>query len=168
MRGRDYRAGPRLALRVRPVPGRGPPSRQRAQPHPRSGRSTDGRARCMSGPKAGYRCTPAGPGSRHHRPGQERASLRGARCACPADRRRQPRLPRLDRERDRHSQHPDARADHMTQAAHPRYDNRAGRERTRQDRWIGVSYGLLMASSISGKLVPVRRVEGVSLGPRAS
>jgi hypothetical protein len=28
------RAGPRLALRVRPVPGRGPPGRQRAQLHP--------------------------------------------------------------------------------------------------------------------------------------
>jgi len=43
-------------------------------------------------------------------------------------------------------------ADHMTQAAHRRYDNRAGRERNRQDLWIGVSYDLLMASSISGKL----------------
>jgi len=57
----------------------------------------------------------------------------------------------------------------MTQAAHRRYDNRAGRERNRQDLWIGVSYGLLMASSISGKLVPVRGVEGgVSLGARES
>jgi len=36
--------------------------------------------------------------------------------------------------------------------AHRRYDNRAGRERNRQDLWIGVSYDLLMASSISGKL----------------
>jgi len=44
------------------------------------------------------------------------------------------------------------KADHMTQAAHRRYDNRAGRERNRQDLWIGVSYDLLMASSISGKL----------------
>jgi len=122
---------------------------------PGSGRSADGRARCMSGPKAGYRCTPAGTGPPPSSPGQERASLPGARCACPADHRRQPRLPRLDREGDQHSQHRHARADHMTQAAHRRHDNRAGRDRNRQDLRAGVSYGLLMASFISGKLVPV-------------
>jgi hypothetical protein len=43
----------------------------------------------------------------------------------------------------------------MTQAAHRRHDNRAGRDRNRQDLRAGVSYGLLMASFISGKLVPV-------------
>lgn len=57
----------------------------------------------------------------------------------------------------------------MTQAARRRHDNRAGRDRNRQDLRAGVSYGLLMASFISGKLVPVRGAEGgVSLGPRAS
>jgi hypothetical protein len=85
MRGRDHRARPGLALLNRPPAGSRtawPPVLTTSPPY---GPSTDGKVRCTSGPRAGYRCTPVvnrWPRSLH----APSASIPTRSPACPHDR----------------------------------------------------------------------------------